>query len=171
LSNVKLSTSCIGQTCKLSGEISDSIFGDFSNKAHEGFIGHSLLGSWVNLGALSTTSDLKNNYGEVKINYLDTIHTTGGIKFGSLVGDFVKTAIGTLLNTGTVIGCGAMVVGDLFSLKYLKPFQWKAGGDNLYKIDRFINDSKKIMARRQQKMSDELEERIRKLYKEINFIL
>ena len=89
---------------RLAGEIGESTFGDFANKQHEGFIGHAVLGSWVNLGAMTTCSDLKNNYGPVRVD-LGWGEVDSGLRFvGLLMGDHAKTAIGTLFNTGTCVG-------------------------------------------------------------------
>ncbi|MBE7412427.1 MAG: glucose-1-phosphate thymidylyltransferase [Leptospiraceae bacterium] len=152
----------IGDTCKIGGEVENSIFGNFSNKHHEGFVGHSFISSWVNLGALSTTSDLKNNYGTIKIwSGLEKINT-GTIKFGSIIGDFSKIAIGCMLNTGSVIDIGCNVVAPRVE-GYTKPFSW-VGGSEKYRLDSFLNDAKKIMARRDKSLSEKEEILLRNLY-------
>src|SRR5690606_14594115 len=94
-----LSAVSIGPVCKVPGEVEESIILGYSNKAHDGFIGHAYVGCWVNLGALTTNSDLKNNYGTVRIWTPAGEVDTGEVKLGCLLGDHVKTAIGTLLNT------------------------------------------------------------------------
>ncbi len=148
----------LGVSNRISGEVENSIFGNFSNKHHEGFVGHSIIGNWVNLGAITTTSDLKNNYGEVRL-YIPlstlpnptenpTIISTKRIKFGSIIGDCVKTAIGTMLNTGTVIDIGCNVFGGSPSL-YLPPFSWGIRGHK-YEMNRYLKDCEKIFARRNQ---------------------
>lgn len=152
----------LGNQVRIGGEVENSIFNDFSNKHHEGFVGHSVIGSWVNLGALTTTSDLKNNYGEIRLQIPDSIrnnpengnfvrpktseYSTGKIKFGSIIGDYVKTAIGTMINTGSVIDAGANIFGKNPG-KYAFPLQWGDSGEH-YRMDRFLNDCEKIMARR-----------------------
>lgn len=151
----------IGHVCRIGGEVGDSIILDFTNKHHEGFLGHSVVGSWVNLGALSTTSDLKNNYGVVKIREEGTEVTTGSIKFGSIVGDFSKVGIGVMLNTGTVIDFGCNVVSPKVG-GYLPPFVWADGQP--YILDLFLRDSRKIMARRNRELSASEAELIRLLY-------
>lgn len=152
----------IGHVCRIGGEIENSIIGDFTNKHHEGFLGHSLVGRWVNLGALSTTSDLKNNYGVVRIQVGSNSIQTGTIKFGSIIGDFSKIGIGAMLNTGTVIDSACNLVSK--SLRgYYPPFTWLDSAQR-YKLDRFIEDTKKIMARRNQTMNPNLEELIKSLY-------
>ncbi|MGO1117091.1 hypothetical protein ACTL6U_00170 [Rhodovibrionaceae bacterium A322] len=150
----------VGQNCRLGGELEASLINDFSNKHHEGFVGHSLVGRWVNLGALTTTSDLKNNYGQVRLlapasfhpataDSVDLkIHDSGEIKLGSLIGDCVKTAIGTLLNTGTVLDSGSCIFGGN-PPKYLPPFTWGLKGAR-YQPERFAADCQTIFARREQ---------------------
>lgn len=102
----------IGDNCRVGGEVEESIFHSFSNKYHDGFIGHSYIGEWVNLGAMTTNSDLKNNYSEIYAYLPDKRMRTGLMKLGSLIGDFVKTSIGTLITTGTSIGTGAMLIHE-----------------------------------------------------------
>ncbi|MGL4370714.1 MAG: putative sugar nucleotidyl transferase, partial [Spirochaetota bacterium] len=99
-----------GPACRIGGEVEDSIFQSFSNKYHDGFIGHAYIGQWVNLGALTTNSDLKNDYSAVKVYLPGGLRDTGSAKAGCIIGDFVKTGIGTLLNTGSVLGTGSMAV-------------------------------------------------------------
>jgi glucose-1-phosphate thymidylyltransferase len=152
----------IGSTCRIGGEVENSIIGNYSNKHHEGFIGHSFLGDWVNIGALATTSDLKNNYGVVQIQIGNDKIDTGTIKFGSIIGDFSKIAIGVMLNTGAVIDVGCNLVVPRHS-GYASPFGW-IDGSSKYKLDRFLNDVNKIMARRDKVMPNELEALIQKLY-------
>ncbi len=157
--------SIIGDTCKIGGEVENSIFENYSNKHHEGFVGHSYVASWVNFGALSTTSDLKNNYGMIKIpSGLDKINT-GTIKFGSIVGDFSKIAIGVMLNTGTVIDIGCNVTTPRVD-GIVKAFSW-AGGKEKYRLDYFLNDTRKIMARRDKILNEEDESLIRNLYESL----
>ena len=95
----------IGPMCRIGGEIEGTIIQGYSNKYHDGFLGHAYVGQWVNLGALTTNSDLKNDYSEVRIT-LDgqSPIATGSNKVGALIGDHAKTSIGTLLNTGDVRG-------------------------------------------------------------------
>ena len=151
----------IGKATRVSGEIESSIIGDFSNKHHEGFLGHSLVGNWVNLGALTTTSNLKNNYSTVHLelpkkvnNYTEmTTLNTQQIKFGALIGDCVKTAIGTLLNTGTVIDAGCNIFGGNVS-GYLPPFTWGNTTGTLYELERFLSDAQKIAKRREQTLPE-----------------
>jgi len=116
----------IGPMCRIGGEVEESIIQGYSNKYHDGFLGHAYVGQWVNLGALTANSDLKNDYSEVKIT-LDgrTQLPTGSTKVGALIGDHTKTSVGTLLNTGTCVGAMALLVtsGKLLP-KFIPSFTW-----------------------------------------------
>ncbi len=142
----------IGPVCKVHGELEASVLLGYSNKAHDGFIGHALLGMWVNLGALTTNSDLKNNYGTVRVWTPAGEVDTGLRKVGCFLGDHVKTAIGTMLNTGTVVGAGSNVFGGM-PPKRMPPFSW---GDPAaaYDVDRFLDTAATVMARRDVALSD-----------------
>lgn len=147
----------LGEQARVGGEIENSIFNDFTNKHHEGFVGHTVAGSWVNFGAISTTSDLKNNYGEVKLEIpaslngvrKPTIIRTGRIKFGSIIGDHVKIGIGTMISTGSVLDAGSNIFGG-DPKKYVPPLSW-GNEDGEYLSERFLEDMKKIMGRRDRK--------------------
>jgi len=121
----------IGPVCKVGGELEESIILGYSNKFHDGFLGHAYLGEWVNLGADTTNSDLKNNYGTIRVDLGFGQTDTGMIKVGSFIGDHVKTGIGTLLNTGISIGFATNVFGGgLVSDKHIPPYCW--GGTGKY---------------------------------------
>lgn len=141
-----ISGSSIGPYCKIRGEVEASVIHGFTNKAHDGFLGHAYVGRWVNLGALTTNSDLKNNYGTVRIWTPDGETDTGERKIGCFLGDHVKTAIGTMLGTGTVVGTGANVFGANPPPKYVPPFSW--GADGRWDIDRFLATAETAMGRR-----------------------
>lgn len=166
IDGAQISSSSIGRTCRLGGEISDSIIGNFTNKHHEGFVGHSVVGDWVNLGALTTTSDLKNNYGPVRLQWRGKTIPTGQIKFGSLIGSFSRTSIGTMLNTGTVIGPGAMVMADqVRGLKEVAPFAWGGKPDGRrYQWEKFVRDLTTIMERRGRQPGEQLLWWLKKMY-------
>ncbi|EMJ95289.1 MULTISPECIES: GlmU family protein [Leptospira] len=163
IDNVRITgATSIGATCRIGGEVGTCLIGDFTNKHHEGFLGHSILGSWVNIGALATTSDLKNNYGVVKIREEQDECITGSIKFGSVIGDYCKIAIGVMLNTGTVIDFGSNVVSSRIG-GYISPFTWAESGQP-YILDLFLRDARKIMARRNKELTLSETELIRILY-------
>ncbi|MEN8143398.1 MAG: putative sugar nucleotidyl transferase [Gemmatimonadota bacterium] len=138
-----------GPCSYLRGEMEDSVILGYTNKAHDGFIGHSYLGRWVNLGALSTTSDLKNNYGEVRLAGPEGSVHTGLTKLGSLLGDHTKTAIGTMLGTGSVIGAGCNLFGDGRPPVWVPPFSWGFGPEAaVHERKKFLDTAEKVMARR-----------------------
>lgn len=139
----------VGPACKVRGEIEETVFLGYANKAHDGFLGHAYVGAWVNLGALTTNSDLKNNYGSVRMWTPEGTVDTGSIKVGCFLGDHVKTAIGTLLNTGTVVGAGSNLFGPGFPPKYVPPFSWGFGERaGVQELDRFLDTAAAVMARR-----------------------
>jgi UDP-N-acetylglucosamine diphosphorylase/glucosamine-1-phosphate N-acetyltransferase len=116
----------IGPVCRVGGEVEESIIQGYSNKYHDGFLGHAYVGEWVNLGALTTNSDLKNDYTTVSV-CLDGKRSidTGSTKVGSLIGDHTKTSIGTLLNTGAVVGAMALIAATGKPLpKFIPSFAW-----------------------------------------------
>jgi UDP-N-acetylglucosamine diphosphorylase/glucosamine-1-phosphate N-acetyltransferase len=116
----------IGTCCRVGGEVEESIIHGYSNKYHDGFLGHSYVGEWVNLGALTTNSDLKNDYSNVSV-MMDGRRAidTGSTKVGSLIGDHVKTSIGTLLNTGSYVGAMALIMATGKPLpKHIPSFAW-----------------------------------------------
>lgn len=141
----------IGETCKIRGEISSSIVLGHSNKGHTGFVGHSYLGRWVNLGSGTTTSNLKNTYGTIQLWTPNGLRETGQQFLGTLFGDHVKTAIGTMLTTGTVLGAGANVFGSSAPGKYVAPFAWGGGDENphaAFASAKFLAVADRVMARR-----------------------
>ena len=157
--------SYVGRGCKIGGEIEESIFSSFSNKHHTGFVGHSYLGEWVNLGALTTTSDLKNNYSNVKVTTPQGEIDTGLLKLGSIIGDHTKTGIGTLLTTGCIIGIFCNIYGGGMFDKYLKSFSWGTKEElTVYKIDKAIETAKKVMARRGVIPTEQYINRIREIF-------
>lgn len=116
----------IGPACRVGGELEESIIHGYSNKYHDGFLGHAYVGEWVNLGALTTNSDLKNDYSKVEV-MLDGRRSinTGSTKVGSIIGDHVKTSIGTLLNTGSYVGAMAIIMATGKPLpKFIPSFAW-----------------------------------------------
>lgn len=139
-----------GPVCKLRGEVHASVILGYSNKAHDGYLGRALVGRWVNLGAMTTNSDLKNNYGTVRVpTGPDATEDTGLLKVGAFLGDHVKTGIGTLLNTGTVIGVGSNVFGGAMPPRWVPPFSWGSGSQLVpYRLEAFLDTAEKAMARR-----------------------
>jgi len=133
----------------LRGELEEVIAFGYCNKAHDGFLGHAVLGAWVNLGAMTTNSDLKNNYGTVRVGPPGGAVDTGLKKLGSLIGDHVKTGIGVLLNTGTVLGAGSNIFGAELPPKWVPPFSWGQGADlSEYRRDAFLTTAATVLPRR-----------------------
>ncbi len=158
-----ISQSAIGPRCKVRGEIRSTVLLGYANKAHDGFVGHSVIGRWVNLGAGTTTSNLKNTYGPVRLEIAGERVETGRQLLGSLVGDHAKTAIGTMLDTGTVIGIGANVFGAQRPPKHVPPFAWGADGAVVTK-DGFLKTAARVMPRRQVEFTDSVRDALAAIY-------
>jgi UDP-N-acetylglucosamine diphosphorylase/glucosamine-1-phosphate N-acetyltransferase len=142
---------CIGPWCKVNGEVGGTIFQGFANKAHDGYVGDSYIGEWVNLGAGTTTSNLLNTYGEVITKQAPgrSNERTGEQFLGSIIGDHTKTAICTRLMTGTIVHFGAMIASTQPATGCLPPFAWVTdAGTRSYRLDKFIEVMTAAMARR-----------------------
>ncbi|RKZ06215.1 hypothetical protein DRQ05_05135, partial [bacterium] len=147
----------VGKWCKVGGEIEETIFSAFSNKQHEGFIGHSYISSWVNIGAGSCNSDLKNNYGYVKAWAAGRIKDTGRRFLGVVVGSHSKIAINSRINTGSVIGFNANVMSNSFPPKFVPSFTWQLEPDFVeYDLDSALETAGVMMSRRDIEMSEAL---------------
>ena len=139
----------IGERSKVHGELSVSIVIGHANKGHDGFVGHSVIGRWANLGAGTITSNLKNSYGTVRCWSPSGMRDTGLQFLGSLIGDHVKTGIGTRLTTGGVIGAGANCFGTQMPPKVVAPFAWgEATRWELFALDQFLVVAERMMQRR-----------------------
>ncbi len=151
------SGSTLGPACKVRGEVQNTIFVGFSNKAHEGFVGDSYIGEWVNLGAGTTTSNLKNNYGYVRLRDASEVVETGLLKLGALIGDHVKTGIGTLLPTGASIGPGTNLYGTQGTAPaFLPAFSWGAGARRqTHRLEAFLDSARRVIERRGQALDAE----------------
>jgi len=157
-------TGCsIGPRCKVRGEVTDTTFLGYCNKAHDGFVGHSVVGRWVNLGAGTTTSNLKNTYGPIRLKIGDRSVETGRQFLGALFGDHCKTAIGTMLSTGAAVGVGANVFDYSSSPKYVPPFAWGAHGDVMDRAG-FLKTAARVMPRRQVDVTDAVREMLGAIY-------
>ncbi|MFZ0388824.1 MAG: GlmU family protein [Calditrichia bacterium] len=148
----------VGPVCKVGGEVESVIFHSFSNKQHDGFLGHSVLGSWINIGADTNNSDLKNNYGPVSVSLNGRQVETGKQFLGLIMGDHSKTAINTMFNTGTIVGMHCNVFGAGFPPKFLPSFTWGgSGGMRNYRFEKAIEVARIVMARRSVEFTDNLQ--------------
>ncbi len=157
----------IGPYCKVGGEISNSVFFGYSNKAHEGFLGNSVLGEWCNLGADTNTSNLKNNYGSVKLwSYsTDDFEDTALNFVGLMMGDHSKAGINTMFNTGTVVGVNANVFGAGFPPKHIPSFAWGGvAGFERFEIEKALEVAQRMMLRRQKILTEADKGILRKIY-------
>jgi len=155
----------IGDVCKVGGEVECCIIHSYSNKQHDGFLGHSYLGMWVNLGADTNNSDLKNNYGNVRVVVNGKQIDSGSMFVGLTIGDHSKSGINTMFNTGTVVGVSSNVYGAGFPKKYIPSFTW-GGSDSMisYDLEKSIEVAKKVMARRNIQLTDVEEKVFREVY-------
>jgi len=155
----------IGPVCKIGGEVEDSIIQGYSNKQHEGFLGHAIVGEWVNLGADTNNSDLKNNYSPISVVLNGEVVNTGETFFGCLLGDHVKTAINTQLNTGTVAGIGSNIFGAGFPPKVIGDFCWGgAEGFQNYDFEKFLVSAKAAMDRRDVELTETMIELLKDIH-------
>ena len=162
-----LRASVFGPWSVVRGEVSSSLFLGYANKSHDGFVGHSVLGTWVNLGAGTTTSNLKNTYGEVSLEVAGHHLATGRQFLGSLVGDHAKTAIGTLLSTGTVIGAGANLFGPPPVPRYVPPFAWGHAGSERMSGEGFLKIAQRVLPRRGMELTAERRESLEALHRRL----
>ena len=152
----------IGPHSKIGGEVNNSVIIGYSNKAHDGFIGNSILGEWCNLGADTNTSNLKNNYAEVKLwNYPGQRFEKTNAQFcGLVMGDHSKCGINTMFNTGSVVGVSTNVFGDGYPRNFIPSFCWGGThGFTTYRLDKAMEVAEVVMKRRSVKLS-ELDESI-----------
>jgi len=141
----------IGPHCKVGGEVSNSVIMGYSNKAHDGFLGNSVLGEWCNLGADTNTSNLKNNYANVNLfSYKTNKLENTGLQFcGLMMGDHSKSGINTMFNTGTVVGVGCNIYGGGFPPTHIPSFSW-GGSEGLqeYKLEKLFETAERVFERR-----------------------
>jgi UDP-N-acetylglucosamine diphosphorylase/glucosamine-1-phosphate N-acetyltransferase len=162
----RVAASSIGAHSKIRGEFSSSIVLGYSNKGHAGFVGHSYLGRWVNLGALTTTSNLKNTYSPAQLWTPGGLKNTGQQFLGTFFGDHSKTGIGTMLNTGTVIGAGANVFGSAMPPKAVPPFAWgESEPYDTYDVTKFLDVAARVMSRRDVELTDKARKQLAEAHK------
>ncbi len=161
----------IGPVCKIAGEISGSVFESFSNKAHDGFVGDSYIGSWVNLGAMTTTSNLKNTYGTISYSQQDELVDSGCIHLGCFLGDYVTLGIGTLLPSGCVIEPGVNFFGGGQCPKYIPAFVW--GTEHCYQEyqqQKMLDVFSMMKERRQQSLSSYEQKQLAELFEQTTVV-
>jgi UDP-N-acetylglucosamine diphosphorylase / glucose-1-phosphate thymidylyltransferase / UDP-N-acetylgalactosamine diphosphorylase / glucosamine-1-phosphate N-acetyltransferase / galactosamine-1-phosphate N-acetyltransferase len=157
----------IGPMCKVNGEVGGTIFQGYSNKSHEGYVGDSWIGEWVNLGAGTTTSNLLNTYGDVPAMATPGggYERTGERFLGCTAGDHVKTAICTRIMTGCVMHVGGMFATTAPVEGCTRPFCWRTDeGERTYRLDKFLSVARTVMARRNVPLTDAVAARISELH-------
>ncbi len=172
-STLKLSTKIYGATtigphCKVGGEVSNSVIFGYSNKAHDGFLGNSVIAEWCNLGADTNNSNLKNNYSNVKLyNYAQGRAVDTGLQFcGLIMGDHSKSGINTMFNTGTVVGVGSNIFGGGFPATNIMSFSWGGSkGFDTYKLDKLFETAERVFERRGLVFDDQEKEILSSVFK------
>ncbi|HET6400064.1 MAG TPA: GlmU family protein [Candidatus Kapabacteria bacterium] len=155
----------VGPVSKVGGEIENSIIQGYSNKQHDGYLGHSFLGEWVNLGAGTNTSDLKNDYSPVRVTIEGEEFETNSLFVGLMMGDHSKCAIGTQFNTGTMVGVNCNIFGEGFPPKWIPSFSWGgAKGMTTYRFEKALDVARAVMQRRNVSMSAEEAEMYRSIF-------
>lgn len=159
----------IGPHCKVGGEVTNSVIFGYTNKAHDGFLGNSVLGEWCNLGADTNNSNLKNNYGFVKAwSFSEKKMMNTGLQFcGLIMGDHSKSGINTMFNTGTVVGVSSNIFGGGFPDKNISSFSWGGNdGWEVFDFDKAIEVVEKVMGRRKLQLQPEMKLILKKLHNE-----
>jgi UDP-N-acetylglucosamine diphosphorylase/glucosamine-1-phosphate N-acetyltransferase len=155
----------IGDVCKVGGEVGKTVFGDWTNKQHEGYLGHSYLGEWINIGAGSNNSDLKNNYSAVRMWCAGMQRETGRQFLGAVMGDHTKIGIGVLLNSGTVVGFNSNIFGSDIPGPFVPSFSWGSGRVMVeYNLEKSMLTAQIVMERRNVKFADAHRQLFQKIY-------
>jgi len=155
----------ISKVCKIGGEVEQAIFMPYSNKQHSGFIGHAYIGSWVNLGADTNCSDLKNNYSKIRVKLSSGEVNSGSQFLGLMIGDHSKSAINTMFNTGSVIGFSCNIFGAGFPDKYVPSFTWGGAESYIdYDLQKAIDTAKVVLSRRKIIFDKEEEKLFHKIF-------
>ena len=155
----------IGERCKVGGEVEASVIQSYSNKQHDGFLGHSYLGSWVNIGADTNTSDLKNTYGTVKVFLNGELVDTKLQFVGLIMGDHSKTGINVMFDTGTIVGVSCNIYGAGLPPKFIPSFSWGGEGSfSTYNLEKSLETALRVMARRDVQMGAAYEMLMKDVY-------
>ncbi len=160
------SGSSIAEGCKIGGEVNNSIILPWSNKAHSGYLGSSYVGSWVNIGAGTDNSNLKNNYGAVKLTVNGEVIDTGLQFMGLIMGDHSKCGINTTFNTGTNVGINCNLYGSAMHEKHIPSFTWGSASDGYttYKLEKALSVNKIVMSRRKKSLTKNDEELLQNIF-------
>ena len=160
------SGSSIAEGCKIGGEVNNSIILPWSNKAHGGYLGSSYVGSWVNIGAGTNNSNLKNNYGVVKVTVNGEVIDTGLQFMGLIIGDHSKCGINTTFNTGTNVGINCNLYGSAMHEKHIPSFTWGSARDGYttYKLEKALSVNKIVMSRRKKSLKRNDEELLQNIF-------
>jgi UDP-N-acetylglucosamine diphosphorylase/glucosamine-1-phosphate N-acetyltransferase len=157
--------SSVGALCKLGGELEEAVILDLSNKQHDGFLGHAYLGSWVNLGADTNASDLKNNYGSVRVDLGSGEIDTKQRFLGPILGDHVRCGINTMFNTGTVVGVCVNLFGAGFPPRHVESFRWGGSAGLVdYELEKALATLRTVLSRRKVEWKPAYEELMRTLH-------
>lgn len=157
----------IGPDCKIGGEVKEAVILGHSNKAHDGYLGNSVIGEWCNLGAGTSVSNLKNNYSNVRMwdHSTMSMRDTGLQYMGLVMGDHSKSGINSMFNTGTVAGVGCNIFGGGYPPKFIPSFSWGgASGFITHRLDEALDTAKKVVSRREILLSREDEEILRQVF-------
>ena len=157
----------IGPYCRVGGEVNNSVLIGFSNKAHDGFLGHSVIGEWCNLGADTNTSNLKNTYDNVRLwSYAKQTFVNTNLQFcGLIMGDHSKCAINTMFNTGTVVGVSANIFGAGFQRNFIPSFSWGGtAGHTNYSVKKALEVAEIVFKRRRRILDDVEQELLTNVY-------
>lgn len=159
----------IGNNCVVGGEIKNSVFHANANKAHHGYIGDSYIGEWCNLGAGTTCSNLKNTAGKIKIwDMQNKAYRLANDKAGVFMGDFVRTAVNTTINSGSVFGSFSNVFNKTaLAPKYIPPFSWSLDGQQTYEFEKLMTEIEKWMSMKGQTITEEIKTTISQLYNQL----
>ncbi len=165
-----IAISALGPVCKAGGEVKETIFQSFSNKAHEGFLGHAYMGSWCNIGAGTNASNLKNDYSETALynEALGLYEKTGRQFLGVIMADHSKIGISSMINTATVIGVCCNLFGSGFLPRHLPSFTWggQESGFEPYRLDKAFEAMQRVMVRRNRALSDAAARQLERIYRE-----
>lgn len=154
----------IGEGCRVGGEISNTILHGYSNKQHDGFLGDSYIGSWVNLGAGTTNSNLKNTYGNIRVQFGDTMLDSGETFLGVAIGDHTKIGINSSFSAGSIVGFCCNVIGRYPVPRFLPSFSWCAERIQTYHLDNALEVARRTMARREKALSEVEEALFQKIH-------